>query len=136
MEFSGFTDMPVIDCHVHPWPPWKADNKLDGAALVAKSLELGETMRRGRLSGMHIYGNPDHSALYLKTANPGRFYAGGYAPWSVEAGSWKGVDWDGYIESLIGLGYDGVGEMGAKPVTRDRHTPLDSIALRGLLGCL
>ena len=102
------------------------------AALGAKSRELGETMKLGRLSGMHIYGNPDHSALYLKAANPGRFYAGGYAPWSFEAGSWKGVDWGGYVESLIGLGYDGIGEMGAKPVTRDKHTPLDSPAYEGL----
>ena len=118
--------MPVVDCHVHPWPPWMANNKLDEAALKAKSLELGETIRRGRLSQMHVYGNPDHSALYLKAANQGLFYAGGYAPWSFEAKSWKGKDWTGYIESLIGLGYDGIGEMGAKPTTRDKHTALDS----------
>jgi predicted TIM-barrel fold metal-dependent hydrolase len=134
MEFSGFRDVPVVDCHVHPWPPWRADNKLDEVALQAKSLELGETIRRGRLSEMHVYGNPDHSALYLKAVNPGFFYAGGYAPWSFEAKMWKSLDWPGYVESLIGLGYDGIGEMGAKPVTRDQHTQLDSPAYEGFWG--
>ncbi|MCX6649170.1 MAG: amidohydrolase family protein [Candidatus Bathyarchaeota archaeon] len=131
MEFSGFTGVPVVDCHVHPWPPWRTDNRLDEAALKAKSLELVETISRGRLSQMHVYGNPDHSALYLKAANPGLFYAGGYAPWSFEAKSWGGTDWPRYVESLVGLGYDGIGEMGAKPVTRDRHTPLDSPLYEG-----
>lgn len=123
--------MPVVDCHVHPWPPWRANNKLDEAALKAKSLELGETISRGQLSQMHVYGNPDHSSLYIKAANPGLFYAGGYASWSLEAKSWKRTDWPSYIESLIKLGYDGIGEMGAKPVTRDKHTPLDSPVYEG-----
>jgi len=131
MEFSDFTDMPVIDCHVHPWPPWRADSRLGEAALGAKSRELEDTMRLGQLSGMHLFGNPDHASLYLKAVNPDRFYAGGYAPWSFEADSWKGVDWGDYVESLMGLGYDGIGEMGAKPVTRDKHTPLDSPAYEG-----
>jgi predicted TIM-barrel fold metal-dependent hydrolase len=131
MEFSRFTGAPVIDCHVHPWPPWKSDTKLGEAALKEKSVELEKVIERGRLDGMHVYGNPDHSALYLKAANPGHFYAGGYAPWSFEANNWRSMDWDSYIESLIALGYDGVGEMGAKPVTRDRHTPLDSPAYEG-----
>ncbi len=131
MEFSGFTDVPVIDCHIHPWPPWRVDSSLDEAALKAKTLELAETMRRGRLSGMHVYGNPDHSTLYLKAVNPGLFYAGGYAPWSFEAANWRGTDWPRYVESLVELGYDGIGEMGAKPVTWDKHTPLDSPAYEG-----
>ena len=80
---------------------------------------------------MHVYGNPDHSSLYIKAANPGLFYAGGYASWSLEAKSWKRTDWPSYIESLIKLGYDGIGEMGAKPVTRDKHTPLDSPVYEG-----
>ncbi len=134
LDFSCFREMPVVDCHVHPWPPWRTDIKLDGAALRAKTLELGEVMEKGRLAGMHVYGNPDQSALYLKAANPGRFYAGGYAPWSFEAAGWRDINWEEYIESLMNLGYDGVGEMGAKPVTRDRHTPLDSHAYDGFWG--
>lgn len=31
----------------------------------------------------------------------------------------------------MGLGYDGIGEMGAKPVTRGKHTPLDSSFYEG-----
>ena len=131
LDFSRFGETQVVDCHVHPWPPWKADTKLDEATLKMKSLELTETITRGRLRQMHIYGNPDHSALYLKVTNQGLFYAGGYAPWSFEAKSWKETDWPRYIESLVALGYDGIGEMGAKPVTCDKHTPLDSPAYEG-----
>jgi predicted TIM-barrel fold metal-dependent hydrolase len=123
--------MRVVDCHVHPWPPWRADNRLANTVLRTKSIELTETITRGRLSQMHVYGNPDHSALYLKTANPGLFYAGGYAPWSFEAKDWRNTDWPSYIASLVELGYDGIGEMGAKPITRENHTPLDSPAYEG-----
>ncbi len=126
MNFSRFRKLPVVDCHVHPWPPWRANNKLNELALKTKSLELTETINRGQLNQMHIYGNPDHSALYLKATNPDLFYVGGYAPWSFEATNWNETDWPGYVASLMELGYDGIGEMGAKPVTRDKHTPLDS----------
>lgn len=131
MNFSRFRKLPVVDCHVHPWPPWRADNKLNELALKTKSLELTETINRGQLNQMHIYGNPDHSALYLKATNPDLFYVGGYAPWSFEATTWNETDWPGYVASLMELGYDGIGEMGAKPVTRDKHTPLDSPVYEG-----
>ncbi|MGD0803304.1 MAG: amidohydrolase family protein [Candidatus Bathyarchaeia archaeon] len=131
MNFLKFRNLPVVDCHVHPWPPWRTNNELDEAALKAKSLELTETIKLGRLNKMHLYGNLDHSALYLKATNPGLFYAGGYVPWSFDAKNWDKVDWISYIESLVELGYDGIGEMGAKPVTRDRHTPLDSPIYKG-----
>jgi predicted TIM-barrel fold metal-dependent hydrolase len=134
LDFSRFGETQVVDCHVHPWPPWKTDSKLDQAALKAKSMELTETITRGRLSQMHVYGNPDYSALYLKAANLGLFYAGGYALWSFEVKGWRGTDWPRYVESLVGLGYDGIGEMGAKPVTRDKHTPLDSPTYEGFWG--
>ncbi len=104
---------------------------MDEASLRTKSLELMETITRGRLRQMHVYGNPDHSALYLKAANPSIFYAGGYAPWSFEAKGWTDTDWPDYVSCLIELGYDGIGEMGAKPVTRDKHTPLDSPTYEG-----
>ncbi len=41
------------------------------------------------------------------------------------------VDWPSYIRLLKDLGYDGVGEMGSKPVTRQKHTPLDSSYYEG-----
>lgn len=131
MEFSHFKGIPAIDCHVHPWPPWRSDTRLNEATLNAKSEELEETIGVSRLSMMNVYGNPDHAALYLKAANPERFYAGGYAPWSFEAHGWAGMDWGEYIAELVALGYDGIGEMGTKTVTRDRHTSLDSPAYEG-----
>jgi predicted TIM-barrel fold metal-dependent hydrolase len=131
MEFSHFKGIQVIDCHVHSWPPWKADTKLGEAELKAKLSELREAIGVSRLAMMNVYGNPDHAALYLKAANPERFYAGGYAPWSFEARNWRDTDWAGYIHTLVELGYDGVGEMGTKTVTRDRHTPLDSQTYEG-----
>ena len=123
--------MRVIDCHVHPWSPWRVDHRLDDTALRTKSIELTETISRGLLSQMLVYGNPDHSALYLKAVKPDLFYVGGYAPWSSEAKNWRDVDWTSYVESLVALGYDGIGEMGAKPVVRDKHTPLDSSVYKG-----
>jgi predicted TIM-barrel fold metal-dependent hydrolase len=126
MDFSRFIKVPVIDCHVHPWPPWRSENKLDEKELWKKAVELDTVMTRCGLNQMYVYGNPDHSALYLKAVKPGRFYAGGYAPWSFEKNRLKDIDWSRYVESLIELGYDGIGEMGAKPVLSVEHTPLDS----------
>jgi predicted TIM-barrel fold metal-dependent hydrolase len=131
MEFSRFEGMQVIDCHVHPWPPWKSDARLDESALKAKLGELKEAIGVSRLAMMNVYGNPDHAALYLKAANPERFYSGGYAPWSFEARDWRDTKWDEYVANLVALGYDGIGEMGTKTVTRDRHTPLDSSIYEG-----
>jgi predicted TIM-barrel fold metal-dependent hydrolase len=126
MKFTHFTGIQAIDCHVHPWPPWRADTKLNEAALKGKSSELLDAIGISKLAMMNVYGNPDNAALYLKAANPERFYAGGYAPWSFEARNWSDMDWGEYIAGLVALGYDGIGEMGTKTVTRERHTPLDS----------
>jgi len=131
MEFSQFKGMHVIDCHVHPWPPWRADTKLNEAALKGKLGELLDVIGVSGLAIMNVYGNPDNAALYLKAANPERFYAGGYAPWSFEARNWRDTDWREYTANLAALGYDGIGEMGTKTVTRDRHTPLDSPIYEG-----
>jgi len=131
MDFSRFIKGHVTDCHVHPWSPWRSDKRLGEKELGEKAAELETVMTHSRLSQMHIYGNPDHSTLYLKVAKPGLFYAGGYAPWSFETKRFKDVDWPRYVESLVELGYDGVGEMGAKPVLRVEHTPLDSPSYEG-----
>ncbi len=105
--------------------------KLNEKVLDAKVHELTEVMDIGRLDAMHVCGNPDHSSLYLKAASPGSFYTGGYAPWSYAAAKWRHTDWDEYVRRLINLGYDGIGEMGAKPVMRESHTPLDSSVYEG-----
>lgn len=68
----------------------------------------------------------------MKAAYPDLFYLGGYAPWSGETDGFRNPDWHRYIRSLVELGFDGVGEMGSKTVTRGRHKPLDSVYYEGL----
>jgi predicted TIM-barrel fold metal-dependent hydrolase len=122
MDFAGFSDAQVIDCHVHMW---MLKNNINETTLKNQGEALVEAINKGKLSGMYAFGKLGHPALYLKVKHPGLFYAGGYAPWTGETASFK-VDWHTYIQALINLGYDGVGEMGSKPVIRSKHTPLDS----------
>ena len=89
-----------------------------------------DVIRKGRLSQMHVFDRQGNAALHLKARNEDMFYAGGYAPWTGEARDFN-IDWRSYIRSLIELGYDGVGEMGSKPVTREKHVPLDSPYFEG-----
>jgi predicted TIM-barrel fold metal-dependent hydrolase len=128
MEMSRFSDAQVIDCHAHLW---MLRNHIDDESLRKQGEALIEVIRDPPLSQVYIFGRGGHPALYLKARYPGKFYAGGYAPWTGDALGFK-VDWPSYVSSLIDLGYDGVGEMGSKPVTRDKHTPLDSTYYEGL----
>lgn len=123
MEPSEFSDLPVIDCHVHTWMLRKA---LDQETLRRQGEALVEIIRKGNLKRMYAFDSRNHPGLYLKARYPGLFYAGGYAPWTGDTDRLADVDWPDYVRSLIELGYDGIGEMGSKPVTHDRHVPLDS----------
>jgi len=123
MEFDEFINTRVIDCHVHH--RISGDN-LNPAYLTAQDGALSETIEKSRLSQMYVFGKRDHACLYLKAKSPGKYYAGGYAPWTGEATDFDVSDWDGYVSSLKELGYDGIGEMGSKTVTRELHTPLNS----------
>jgi predicted TIM-barrel fold metal-dependent hydrolase len=127
MDMSRFSDTQIIDCHTHLW---MLRNQIDEASLRLQGEALEDTIREAPLSQMYIFGGRGLPALYLKARYPGKFYAGGYAPWSGDASGFK-VDWPSYISLLKDLGYDGVGEMGSKPVTRDKHTPLDSAYFEG-----
>ena len=122
MGLSKFCDSPVLDCHVHLW---LLGDRIEEPILHEQEKALLEVIDRGHLNGMYIFAKLGHATLYMKARNPGVFYAGGYAPWTGEAAGFH-VEWQSYIQSLIALGYDGVGEMGSKPVTRARHVPLDS----------
>ncbi|MFQ6095287.1 MAG: amidohydrolase family protein, partial [Candidatus Bathyarchaeia archaeon] len=129
MKFSEFSDLPVIDCHVHfgSFGP-------GGFQVTGDELErLGESMVRvivgGRVS--RVYLTARDAGLYLKAKYPGLFYAGGFAPWSGETDALPNVDWTSYISSLVEVGFDGIGEMGSKPVPRRRHKPLDGDYYRG-----
>jgi len=128
MQLSEFADLPVIDCHVH-----FGNFGLGGTQAFVELKILSEfitkVIQKGRLSQMYITGN--ETGLYLKAKYPDLFYAGGFAPWSGETGKLPKVDWRSYIDSLINVGFDGIGEMGSKPVPRKKHVPLDSDYYKG-----
>ena len=118
---SEFVDLPVIDCHVH-----FGLGKLDMHEDELKRLEgmMLDVLREGRLSQIYVSGV--NVGLYLKAKYPGLFYAGGFVPWSGMTGMMPEVDWRDYLGSLVKAGFDGVGELGSKPVLRERHTSFDS----------
>jgi predicted TIM-barrel fold metal-dependent hydrolase len=128
LDFSGFKDIPVIDCHIHLWMLRKTDELCPhGPQLDA----LVEVMESSRLAGMYVFDGPDHPSLKLKAEHPDMFYAGAPAPWTGGTSSYKVDDWDEYIAGLRSMGYDGIGEMGSKTVLRETHTPLDSDYYKG-----
>jgi len=86
-------------------------------------------IEKGRITQMNISGN--WAGAYLKAKSPKLFYAAGYIPWSDQTHVMPDVNWRNYIRSLIKAGFDGIGEMGSKPVPRDVHTPLDDEYYKG-----
>jgi len=129
MRLEDFADVPVIDCHAHFRIQKSSEDKWRISDLDRACQTYVEILRRGRLSGMYITGGD--AGLYLKARYPDLFYAGGFVPWSGETGSLPNVDWAKYIATLRDLGFEGIGEMGNKPVLRSKHTPLDSDYYRG-----
>lgn len=123
LDFSGFKDTHVIDCHVHLW---MLRNQVNDDLVEQQGEQLIEAIDISNINAMYIFSRGDHAPLTLKKKHPDRFYAGGYVPWSGNTREFEVDDWDKYIESLINQGYDGVGEMGSKTMPRSRHTPLDS----------
>ena len=124
MKLSEFKNLPVIDCHVH-FSTWvRQVNELTRRELEKLGEFIVKVIREGRLSRMYISGGD--AGLYLKAKYPGLFYAGGFVPWSGETDKLPNVNWLEYIQLLIEAGFDGIGEMGSKPVPRDKHVPLDS----------
>jgi len=123
MEFSQFADLPVVDCHVHFGEFGTGKAKLTVENLRNLERFMIDVMKNGRLSQIYVTGR--YAGLYLKAKYPEMFYAGGYVPWSGDTESLKVSDWNSYIKFLIQLGFDGIGEMGNKPVLRCRHEPLD-----------
>jgi len=124
-----FEDFSLIDCHVHTW---MLRENLDQVTIEKQGKALVEIISEGKLSQMYIFDSHTHAPLYLKARYPGTLYAGGFAPWTGGTALLPDVDWSKYISRLIQLGYDGIGEMGSKPVTRDMHIPLDSAYYEGL----
>ena len=129
MRFSEFADVPVIDGHVHFGNFGAGSVQWSMSELQKLSASYIDVMRKGKLSGMYVTGGD--AGLYLKVKHPTLFYAGGFVPWSGETDSLPNVNWEAYIVTLKKLGYEGVGEMGNKPVLRNRHTPLDSGYYKG-----
>jgi len=128
LGFSELSDSRVIDCHVHAWMLRKG---LDEATIRGQTDALVEIIGKGGLEAIYAFDSASHLPLYLKASHPGLFYAGGYAPWTGRTDEMPDPDWATYIPRLMELGYDGIGEMGSKPATRDAHVPLDSPYYRG-----
>jgi len=123
VEFSEFADLPVVDGHVHFGNFGAGGIRLTVDELVNLGEFMVKVIKKGRLSQMYVTGRD--AGLYLKLRYPGLFYAGGFVPWSGETDALQNVKWDSYIRLLSELGFDGVGEMGNKPVLRKEHKPLD-----------
>ncbi|MBS7649686.1 MAG: amidohydrolase family protein [Candidatus Bathyarchaeia archaeon] len=126
LSLLKFADLPVVDCHVHlggaQSPVAKEDLDKEGKFMVKVSV-------KGRLNKIYVSGG--HAGIYLKAKYPNLFYAGGFVPWTGNTSSMLNVNWSKYIQNLINMGFDGIGEMGSKPVPRKLHTPLDSDYYKG-----
>jgi len=123
MKFSDFADLPVIDGHVHFGGLDTGNVQLAFKEVHRQSEFYADVLKKGKLSGMYVTGRD--ASLYFKLKFPRRLYTGGFVPWSGEIDSLPNVDWKKYIMMLSELGFDGVGEMGNKPVLRYKHTPLN-----------
>ncbi|RLI12348.1 hypothetical protein DRO35_03305 [Candidatus Bathyarchaeota archaeon] len=123
MKFSQFMKLPVVDAHVHFGGSTPKKDQFTAEKLEKLGEFMIDVIKNGMLSQMNITGG--YAGLYLKIRYPGFFYAGGYVPWSGDTQLLKVDDWNKYIESLIDTGFDGIGEMGNKPVPRNKHHPLN-----------
>jgi len=129
VEFSQFADLPVVDGHVHFGEFGTGTVQLTAERIGKLGRFMVDIMRKGRLSQIYVTGR--YAGLYLKARYPEMFYAGGFVPWSGETELLKVNDWNRYVSSLIQLGFDGIGEMGNKPVIRSKHEPLDGSYYKG-----
>jgi len=122
LGFSGFVDLPVIDCHVH-LGTMRATPTEEGLREQGKTLV--EVIRRGHLKQMYTSGG--YADLRLKAEYPDLFYAGGPIPRLQREHAEKAkVDWEEYIRGLVDAGFDGIGEVVSKPAPREGRVPLDS----------
>jgi len=129
MKFSQFADLPLVDCHVHFGEFGAGKAQMTADSLHKLGRFMIEVVQNGRLSQINVTGR--YAGLYLKARYPGKFYAGGYVPWSGETESLRVKDWNKYVSFLVELGFDGIGEMGNKPVLRRKHEPLDGNYYKG-----
>lgn len=126
---SKFKNLPIIDCHVH-FDTWACrTTELTNEEFRKMSEFIVRVIMEGRLSKMYISGGD--AGLYLKAKYPEMFYAGAYIPWSGETDKMPNVNWQKYIQLLFEVGFDGIGEVGSKPVPKNKHIPLNSDYYRG-----
>ena len=123
MRFPEFADLPIIDCHAHIHPSRVRDEE----DLKRKAETLTEIIREGYLT--QIYISAGNIGLYLKAKYKDLFYAGCPLPNLKQLSL---LDWDKYVDLLIEVGFDGVGEIVSKPAPRGMRVPLDSPYYEGL----
>ena len=129
VEFSQFADLPVVDAHAHFGEFGAGKVQMTADRIEKLGRFIVDVMRKGKLSQIYVTGR--YAGLYLKAKYPEMFYAGGFVPWSGDTRSLKVNDWNEYVSSLIQMGFDGIGEMGNKPVIRSKHEPLDGSYYKG-----
>jgi predicted TIM-barrel fold metal-dependent hydrolase len=86
--------------------------------------KLIEIIENGNIR--QIYTTGGDTGIYLKAKYPHLFYAGGPLP-QIQKESHRMINfnWRQYIDDLITVGYDGIGEMGSKPKPKKDRVPLD-----------
>ena len=127
IDLNPFLDFQIIDSHVHLWKAW---DTLTEETVQCQGFELVEILEQGNIG--QIYTTGDDTGIYLKALYPQFFYAGAPLPHSlIESKDTLDFNWHQYIENLITVGYDGIGEMGSKPKPRKDRVPLDGQLFAG-----
>lgn len=120
-NLNQFLDFHIIDSHVHLWMAW---NTITDEIIANQGDKLIEILEKGNIE--QIYTTGDDTGIYLKAKYPHFFYAGAPMPQILtESNDATNFNWSQYIEDLIIVGYDGIGEMGSKPKPRKDRVPLD-----------
>jgi predicted TIM-barrel fold metal-dependent hydrolase len=126
-DLNQFLDFQIIDSHVHLWKAW---NTLTEETVRSQGDELVEILEKGNIG--QIYTTGGDPGIYLKAKYPQFFYAGAPLPPILkESKDTLDFNWKRYIENLITVGYDGMGEMGSKPKPKKDRVPLDGQPYEG-----
>jgi predicted TIM-barrel fold metal-dependent hydrolase len=115
MDFSTFTDIPIIDCHVH----------FRDCHLLADLWEIMAPAGVGRVSivATSAGGNLNPQAICAKAQHPDRVYIFGaldYSKLLQDPPAATGADLATQVDRLIAIGVDGVKMVEGKPLYHQR----------------